>query len=484
MFSASMKNYSQYYYKHPLTAGGGKKRKPPIDTNRIYPVLSAEQLLSSKERSAVIHQIRKQSGAPIEYFNILYKKLIENVAEFTQNLPSLKNRRLCRLDRQLNIASIALSLREPYVLAGELLNRSTDDEKALWNYVIFSSLLLSRVGELFTHYHVSMVNDKGLFQQAWEPLVGSMLGQGQYYKIRNIIDTTFPTTKDVTVLLARQLMPDDGFHWIASNPVAFEQWLLGLQSSGTGESEGVINDCYITLQKYLIENQKLIEQENQEILKEYLEELLEEFIVDHHTGEELTEQLSSEATNTRAGEDFYQWLREGIEQEKITVNKNDSSVLVTSQGVLLLHPEIFERFAHENPHHHNAEVVFDQFKKLGLVSNKNVEGYVAKLPGMDNKQVKGVLLSEPAALLGTKKYAQLTTHLLRSNATVRLGRVAHTTRESVREQSFKQTVRELKFREEARDEYEKTQFPKIRHAMQEAMNRFNLTNTPPRRGGY
>lgn len=482
MFSTTMKNYSQYYYKHPLTSAGGKKKRTPIDTNRIYPVLSAEQLLASKERTAVVHQIRMQSGAPVEYFNILYKKLIDNVAEFLQNLPSLKNRRIARLDRQLNIASISLSLREPYIVAGELLNRTTDTEKALWNYVVFSSLLLSRVGELVTQYHISLVSDKGIFQQAWEPLVGSMINQGQHYKIRSIIDNTGPTTEDLTVIIARALMPDDGFHWIASNAVALEEWLLGLQSDGVGKSEGVVADCYITLQKYLIANQKLIEEQNHELLKEYLEELLEEFLEEHHTAEDIPPALSSDPIDTRAGEDFYQWLRDGIEQDKISVNKEDSAVLVTSQGVLLLHPEIFDKFARENPRHHDAKQVFDQFKNLGLVSNKNIESYVTKLPGMQDKQVKGVLLPDPAALLGTKKYAQLTTHLLRSNATVRLGRMVQTARTMIQEKTHKQVVHELKLNEQAREEHEKNQFPKIRYATQGALNRFGLTNTPPRRG--
>lgn len=482
MFSSTMKNYSQYYYKHPLTGAGGKKQRKPIDTNRIYPVLTAEQLLASKERTAVLLQIRMQSGAPVEYFNILYKKLIDNVVEFMQNLPSLKNRRICRIDRQLNIASISLSLREPYIVAGELLNRTTDSEKALWNYVVFSSLLLSRIGELVTQYHVSLVSDKGIFQQPWEPLVSSMLSQGQHYKIRSIIENSAPTTEDLTVILARALMPDDGFHWIASNPVAFEEWLLGLQSDGVGKSEGMIAECYITLQKYLIANQKLIEEQTQELLKEYLEELLEEFLEEHHTAEAFPPVVSSDPENTRAGEDFYQWLRDGIEQEKISVNKEDSAVLVTSQGVLLLHPEIFDKFAHENPHHHDTKQVFDQFKNLGLVSNKNVESYVTKLPGMEDKQVKGVLLPDPSVLLGSKKYAQLTTHLLRSNATVRMGRMVQSTRTYMQEKTQKQVVHEVKMNEEARAEHEKSQFPKIRYATQGALNQFGLTNIPPRRG--
>lgn len=482
MFSVTMKNYSQYYYKHPLTGAGGKKKKAPIDTNRIYPVLTADQLLGSEERTTVVHQIRKQSGAPVEYFNILYKKLIENTAEFMQNLPSLNNRRIARIDRQLNIASIALSLREPYIIAGELLNRTTDAEKALWNYVVFSSLLLSRIGELATHYHISMVNDKGIFEQAWEPLVGSMLDQGQHYKIRHILDDPSPNTRDLTVLIARALMPDDGFHWIASHPVALEEWLLGLQVDGVGQSEGVIADCYITLQKYLIANQALLEEQTAAVLKEYLEELLEEFLAEHHTAEAIPPRISSDPVNTRAGEDFYQWLRDGIEQDKISVNQPDSAVLVTSQGVLLLHPEIFDKFTHEHPKHHNTKEVFNQFKNLGLVSNKNIETYVSTLPGMQDKQVKGVLLPDPTVLLGSKKYAQLTTHLLRSNANVRLGRMVHTERTAAQENRRESAAHQYELNQEAREEHDKAQFPKIRYATQEALNTFGMSYTPTRRG--
>jgi len=238
VFGSAVKNYSQYYYKHPFARG--VKKDAPIETQRVYPVLSAEQLLNAKGRRKVVDEVRSQCGAPVEYFNALYKKLIDNYVELVQNLPLAKNHRMCRLDRQLHLSSLALSLREPYVLAGHLLNRTTNTEKALWNYVVFSRLLVARLGELVRQYDVILCNEKGIFEKKWEPFVGSMNAQGNHFKIRTIKEKTSTDDTQLNVLLAKQLMPADGYLWIASHPEALEQWILSLNGNGEHVAGGLI----------------------------------------------------------------------------------------------------------------------------------------------------------------------------------------------------------------------------------------------------
>ncbi len=391
-----MKNYSKVYYKHPFARVGGE-REDPVDSHRLYPVLNAEQLLNIKGRMNVVHQIRTQSGAPTEHYNVLYKQLIDNFCEFVQNLPSLRNHHLMRIDRQLHFSSLVLALREPYIIAGELLNRVTSHEKSLWNYVAFSSILLSRLGEFCTQYEIPLCDEKGNYEKHWEPLLGAMNGQGSHYKIRNIISETSRMNKNLNAIIAHGLMPLDGFIWIASNPDALEQWLLGLNVDHDREGEGIgglVATLYAVTEKWLIAQQKMINAEDQLDYEKFLEELLEELILQHSQGE--VPYLQDD--NLRAGEAFEKWLKDGIKSDKLSINKKDSGVLVTAQGVILLYPEIFEAFQKDNARYANTSTqdIFAQYAKLGTVANGNIESFIAKIPGAEEQNLRGVLLREGA----------------------------------------------------------------------------------------
>lgn len=479
MILTSVKNYPKQYYKHPYARTGSKRA--PVDTQRVYPVLKAEQLLLLKDRKQLVHQIRAQSGAPLDYFKVLYQQLIHNYAEFVQNLPTLKNHRLRRLDRQLYLASTALSLREPYIMAGELLNRTTSHEKALWNYVMFSSVLLSKLGELVTQYKVNLVDDKGVFEKNWEPFIGSMNGQGTHYKIRHLSDKKTSVQPQINILLAKQLMPLDGFLWIASNPDALEQWILGLQTGFEEGTGGLIAEFYALLQKTLIEQRNLQQLEDKELYLEYLEELLEEEIFKNDQFGEFPPLVATEPVTTLAGEKFYQWLRDGIERGTVTVNQKDSAVFMTEEGVLLLHPDIINKFRETNPQY-SPKQVFDQFSKLGIAASGALYQYVTKFPGMAERTVQGLMLKDPNVLLPAQKFAQISPFLVRANV------LKQATEKRVTEHQ----ITENRAREAARTAHESdldrkasaSQYPEIRYASDGTSIQPTSSNKPTRRSGY
>lgn len=413
LMSSAVKKYPKYYYKHPLSRPQG--RQAPVETQRVYPVLTADQLLKQRERRKVVDQIRLSCGASVEYYNALYQQLIDNYAEFVQSLPLTHNHRISRLDKQLHLASIAISLREPYILAGEVLNRTTDHEKALWNYVIFSALLLSRLGQIVTQYSVSICDEKGVFVKPWEPFVGKMADQGSYYKIRNMETKLTAVDSQLNFAIARQLMPEDGYNWIASVPEALEQWIQALDSTGEQGAGTLTPRIFVLLKSWLAEQNELLEGEAEALFEKYLEEKLDEYVYDEDLSAEFHALLSNEPVETLTGERFYQWMRKGIQDKRLTVNEKDSAIFMTQQGALLLHPEIFEKFIQEHPAAGNPQHVFEQFSKLGLVANSNLEKYVSKFPGLREHNVQGVLLKDPKTLFGDNPMPMLTPYLLRAN---------------------------------------------------------------------
>lgn len=479
LLSSTVKKYPKYYYKHPLTRRAA--RNAPIETQRVYPVLTAELLLKRRIRRKVMDEVRVTCGAPIEYFNALYKQLIENYVEFVQNLPIPNNFRITRIDRQMYLASLALSLREPYLLAGSLLNRATDNEKALWNYVIFSGLLLSRLGQLVTQYKVCLCDEKGVFLKEWEPFVGAMHEQGSYYKIRSIESGSSPVDSQFNVMLARQLMPEEGYNWIASVPEALEQWIQSLDDSGERDAGTLSARFFVVMRSWLAQRQEFLEGEFIEAFELYLENLEDTYDYSEELEEDLPLTEVKEPLETLTGERFYQWLRRGIHDKSLTVNEKDSAVFMTKQGVLLLHPKTFEKFIKEHPEAGTPEKVFDQFSKIGLVASNKLESYIAKFPGMREQNVKGVLLRDAGSLFGHVQPPPLSKLLYAPHAFQLAIEKTIDKRLSV---DAKLTQEKDKAHEQDLDAQEKQTEQKLPNLKQQGQStpsykEFNLTNKPP-----
>lgn len=472
ILSSAVKKYPKYYYKHPLSRTKGKLA--PIQTQRVYPVLSAEQMLKQRGRRKIADRIRISCGAPAEYYNALYKSLIDNFAEFIQHLPLAHNHRICRLDKHLHLSSLGLSLREPYILAGEILNRTTNNEKALWNYVVFSSLLLCRLGQVVTEYNVSICDEKGVFAKSWEPFRGKMGDQGAYYKIRDIMSKASPIDSQLNFALARQLMPEDGYNWIASVPEALELWTQALDCSGEEGVEGLTASVFVQLRTWLAKQHDMLEAETdiEALLERYLEDLLDEYAFDEDLDVEFQALLETEPDETLMGERFYQWMRKGIHENKLSVNDVDSAVFMTAQGALLLHPEIFEKFIQDNPNAGQPQHVFEQFSKLGLIKNSNLESYVAKFPGMREQNVQGVLLKDPKILFGDAQVKMLTPYLIRANVLKRAGE-KHGAEKIITENQAKEAQHKVHEADADRQE-----FPNLQKS-DGTYKDFKVTNKPP-----
>jgi hypothetical protein len=240
-----------------------------------------------------------------------------------------------------------------------------------------------------------------------------MKDQGNYYKIRNIEIRNTPIDSQLNMTIARQLMPEEGYNWIANNPEAFEQWVLALDSSGEAGAGTLTARFFVVLESWLSKEQKALEAQAEEVFEEYLEELLDEEILDETHDEDLDETYGIEPKETLVGERFYQWMRKGIQEKTLKINDRASAIFMTKQGALLLHPEVFEKFIKENPQiNAKPQEVFDQFSKIGLIANAKLENYVAKFPGLREQNVKGVLLKDVTSLIGHNQPPPLTPYIL------------------------------------------------------------------------
>ncbi len=409
---------------------------------RVHAVLSAESLLSMPERRDAIDTVRRVSGAPSNYFEALYIALIESFATFLQNIPSLRNHRMSWLDRHLNIASTLITLREPFILAGDLLNRVTDNEKALWNYTMFSGMLLSRIGDIVAQYDISLCNENGLPTEKWDPLLGNLSDQGEYYRL-NKMDGTQSTFPAYHLKIATQLMPPDGLHWIMLNQDAFEQWVLMLNGEGDYDYPTMYFELMMFLENwietYFPQGQAHVDAQPTTKIEVAIDRLLN--IPSHERWALIEKNL---ATERALGGQFLEWLRKGIANHLLAVNKANASIFLTREGALLINPAIFNQFRNEHALHAKRDVL-RAFSQLELVAQSQLQRYKTTFPGSAEQQVEGLLIKD-AKTLFTKNIPAQTDYVVPSQGTYGFGNaLARTQKDEVRkaqQQDFQRAVQE------------------------------------------
>jgi hypothetical protein len=282
----------------------------PFSERMIFPVLEPSKLLVSVQRKKILADIRHISQAPDQPYQSLYQSLIDNFVKFVQVLPVNNEARLCSLmDEGLMRGLFVLQLQKA---------ESDPTLDPLMTYMLFSAALLFDVGNVIENRTVSIANKQGDFIREWIPYLGAMGIEDGYYRIRRGGGIPPWLSRRVTAILARQLMPEIGFRWIAKDAYAFNSWLSLLY----GEKEG-LGTLSIFFNRAL----------------ELLEELkvTQEFYIP-------LEVETLEPDENKLAEDFLEWLRQSVEDGSLTINKNDSLVHVVEDGLLLKSADLFKKF--------------------------------------------------------------------------------------------------------------------------------------------
>jgi len=382
----------------------------------VYKLQSAQDLLAVTQNQRYVNFIKKYAKAPAEYFEAFYLPLIESFAEITQsitdNLPDEQGSNDCLLHIGLLRCAYALLLRHRmYVPANPSENDLTEDY-GLWTFVVFSSALYGITSKLMTHYQINLSNEENKNSLSWHPLLGTPLAQGMdqmsYKKLNPKECNEEPS---YSLLIAKHLMPIDGFLWIAQNPKALAFWVSALNEDTEGaEQVGAV----LSLADYLQKTQFQLNT-NQDMLG-YIEAFLRSQGQEAASLEELTKLVKSAEIippvsanldeNTTLGKEFITWLKKGISNKTISVNASEAHVHMTSEGVFLLFPQIFIDFCKSFPKYVNWVVVYKQFNYLGMAKLDGGDTLFEKFFGTSPehaqkysaKKVTGVILNNTSVL--------------------------------------------------------------------------------------
>lgn len=311
--------------------------KNNVSMRSLFPISTADTLLSLNQRKNTVKNIRKIINISDEHFNILYQSLIDNFVEFVQLLPINNGARFGSLiDDGLLRALLALQLQK---------NAAEDQElDPLFVYVLFSTALLYNVGFVTNDRTVVISERDGAFVREWLPDKGKMLALdgGNFYRIRYAHGMSTELSRLATPLFAQQLMPLVGRNWIAQDLTAYSTWIALLNGS-----QIVTND----LKPYFDRANKKL---SDELSKD------KNIIAVSNIG-------IREPEETSLGEDFIEWLKKGLDAGNIDINTPNADVHVIDDGLFLEVPGIIQKFCAQSAKNPKLEAVFAQLKKIGFI---------------------------------------------------------------------------------------------------------------------
>lgn len=323
---------------------------------QLLPYLSPTDLLESFKFQSIISTISELADVSSEHFSALYLKLIYQFANVTQSLPRQTNGRLGELLKE-SLARAILALQQAH----------QDKQTPLQKYAIFSAALLNDINKIVLNHIVIICDDKGNYLREWNPFEGAMnLAQNEYYKLHPKHSLNQRLRTSMNILLARQIMPKMGFSWISSHFATHTQWLDALNEEDSGSG---------TLKRYL----SLILLEDLEALLAKLGQLDLDMI---------------HPLETKDGEAFYRWLRDGINNDTIKVNTADADIHTTDAG-MFIDNKVIKQFVDLSPGTISLYAVRQQFyNAFGIAIKDGNDFTTAMFYGTTTSESGGKLLHQ------------------------------------------------------------------------------------------
>ena len=211
---------------------------PAALTSGYILVQAAERLLASPERQMLVQAIEDLTRVTPAHFEALYRQALRNYAAYVQQLPASEAHHHAGLGGLLNhgleAAVFVLKLRRAHLLPPGAPTELIDAQADLWSYACFTAGLLHDIGKPAMDQKVELFDKHGRALGPWDPWSGSM--QADAYEARFVRNRNYRMHQRAAPLLARLIVPPDGFHWLASEREVLAAWLAVI--SGMPEDIG------------------------------------------------------------------------------------------------------------------------------------------------------------------------------------------------------------------------------------------------------
>lgn len=354
-----------------------ERANPAYRERSLFPILSAEQLLAGMEQNRLLEQVNRLVGD--DMYQRFYLPLIQQFAQYVQVIPVNAGGRLGGLLNE--------GLRRAILATQAAFDQAKQPPDQPFIFAVFSAVLLFDIAKIVTQQQINISNKSGELLKIWNPYEGPMQQFGAYYKMRHY-GSAVRLSPYITLMLARQIVPQNGFILLAQNSRLLNLWLAAL-CEDEGGAGGFTN--LLTLSKQMLEQMRT----RNELLS----------VVDV----ELSEPLETEA-----GEDFHDWLKEGLADGSLSVNQEDSLVHMVAEGVFI-DAAIFEQFSRTTAKYRlefDVTAIHRQYGLLGFTATTaedlkfvqyNLAGTTSKASSSSVERLGQGLLSSSSKRQSVKK---------------------------------------------------------------------------------
>lgn len=325
-----------------------------FDEKHLYPVVAPQRLLLAPIRGGIIHELKKiLTNLPDEYFDVLYRDLIDEFTSFVQILPVTNESKLASLlDESLMRAFFAVQIYQ---------KDKPEVQDYLMPYVVFSSNLLMDISCVLRDRSVILSEEDGTFISMWNPYNDGAMTVGSYYRIRAGGGLSPWSAKRSTVCLACKIMPNVGFDWIYKNSHIFDMWLALLADDKEGA--GLLR-LYFDRANDMVNDLK----NNPE------------FVVPT-----TIETLESIALNN--ANDFLDWLQNQLALDNVAIDKQYGEIYNIEGDNLLITKALLNRYIAKGRKQSlgmDADTLLQDLEKVGFIKGEEKE-YVYENTGNNNK---------------------------------------------------------------------------------------------------
>ncbi|OGT67263.1 MAG: hypothetical protein A3J38_02705 [Gammaproteobacteria bacterium RIFCSPHIGHO2_12_FULL_45_9] len=295
-------------------------------TGELLPILSPGWLEQVPQFSAYIEEVAILADLPDAHFTALYTQFLVRFGDYVQSLPRTLEEPLW------SMLSTALSRGLHYLQTWVAHSPESDSRE---RYVLFTGGVLQRIGRLLATWRINVRDREQESLGYWQPLLGPVYAIEHAFHIL-LFPYGWPTTwgeEAGTVWLARSLLGDMGFQWIAEDAHLLMEW-IGLLHGGSHE-----------LQRFT----QVIQQQPDPAWQFEVE--WPRLVVEAEWGIE-------------QGLAFYLWLMDRLDKENLLINTEASGIHVVPEGIFLEKPGVFKLFSDSaGPEFHNT-TAFLQFARL------------------------------------------------------------------------------------------------------------------------
>ena len=348
----------------------------------VLGVIKAKEVTESAVYRQVIDEIKVLSKMPAAHFQLYYQQVLSAFFEYVQCLPRYWSGPLFGL--------LHAGLSRAVVALRDYDQQYPKEAGYLHRYALFSAALLQDIGRVLVSQKIVAVDEAGELIAPWAPFTGSLVALGYtHYRLLPMNGAYQRIDHRVRPIFARQLLPEMGYDWLASDMAVFADWLSALNEDDQWTG-GVLTTLLSSTKKadLLAEEERLMQAA---------------LAVKSHPG-----------LLTQHGQAFYDWFTKWLESGEAMINSAGSEVHVFDNGVFL-DERLLTRFLSEYKEPITLDVLEKELVQLmGMAQGDSIghvhAQYVSDLVGQPithrfsslsrgkSELRAGLLLSDPGTL--------------------------------------------------------------------------------------